>query len=930
MRPRHGIARPGSAKRSILVIAVAIVITPFAVRAGSAEVHNDAVAPASSSMPRTELAAVAPRGRLPSGVRPMAYQVDLIIDPRRDDFSGEVAIDVELAAPTDRIWMHGEGLEVSSVTGSTKSGRNLEASYAEVLPSGVAAITFAEKLPAGRVTLRFRYRTDFDRSLAGLFKVEERGESYVLAKSESIQARSFLPSFDEPGLKAPFDIRLTIPGDYEAIGNTPVVYEQALEGGFKRLVFATTPPMSTYLLSLAVGPFDVVEREPIAPNEFRARPVPLRGVARKGRAADLRYVLDVTPRMVEIFERELRRPYPFEKLDIVAAPQWPSGATELSAAITYREQLILVGDNPAPGARRSLLGVHAHEIAHMWFGNQVTPPWWDDLWLKEGFATWATPVALTRLEPDGGHELDAVERSLSAMRLDSLDSTRAVREPIADNDEIRNAYDAITYSKSLGVIHMVDRYFGPDTFRPALGRYVAAFADGVASSSDFYRVIGEETKSPALTRTFRGFVEQRGVPLIEAALRCEGRGPPSLKLRQSRYKALGSAIEETGERWTIPLCVRSPAGRQCYTLTQKSQTVDLADATCPEWVLPNAGGSGYYRWTLETPVWAELVEDFESLSPAEALSAIDSAFASFEAGRFDASVLLELVAASAGNGTRQVVTAPLPYLRKYVNQYLSVTDRARFLQFARDLYQPILERTVGSRDDDDRLLYAELIGFMALTARDPQARAQLLQMAQAFTGFERARDAAALSSDLYYPALVVAIQDSDAGFVQELVRFRGRIDDPLFDNASAQAIGRITDAELLEFVHELALNEKFGPRETFALIIEALSEPSLRQRHWSWLRANFPAVVDRLPAQSRRFAPRMAAEFCDPDELDELRHLFATQGALIAGHQRNLDQTVEQIELCIAQRSLGGQLADALRAMQTTAPVQGARSQSPL
>ena len=338
-----------------------------------------------------------------------------LLDPRNDDFSGYDVIDVELDEPTNRIWLHGKGLVVSHATAVTETGNEISGHYEEVLESGVSAISFEEDLPTGVITLELQYRGEFDRNLAGLFKVEEQGDAYVLAKSESIQARSYLPGFDEPGLKATFDISLTIPEGQEAIGNSPVIDRQPVGDGLERLVFATTPPMSTYLLSLAVGPFEIVEREPIPPNEFRSRPIPLRGVARKGRGNDMNYVLDITPRMVEIFEQELRRPYPFEKLDIVAAPQWPSGATELSAAITYREQLILVGDDPAPGARLSLLGVHAHEIAHMWLGNQVTPPWWDDLWLKEGFATWATPLVLTILEPDGGHGLNALERSIGAM-----------------------------------------------------------------------------------------------------------------------------------------------------------------------------------------------------------------------------------------------------------------------------------------------------------------------------------------------------------------------------------------------------------------------------------------------------------------------------------------------------------------------------------
>jgi alanyl aminopeptidase len=855
---------------------------------------------------------MAPTGQLPAGVRPLSYSLDLLLDPRNDDFSGDVVIDVELDEPTNRIWLHGKGLVVSHATAVTETGNEISGHYEEVLESGVSAISFEEDLPTGVITLELQYRGEFDRNLAGLFKVEEQGDAYALAKSESIQARSYLPGFDEPGLKATFDISLTIPEGQEAIGNSPVIDRQPVGDGLERLVFATTPPMSTYLLSLAVGPFEIVEREPIPPNEFRSRPIPLRGVARKGRGSDMNYVLDITPRMVEIFEQELRRPYPFEKLDIVAAPQWPSGATELSAAITYREQLILVGDDPAPGARLSLLGVHAHEIAHMWLGNQVTPPWWDDLWLKEGFATWATPLVLTILEPDGGHGLNALERSIGAMQLDSLASTRAIREPILANEEIRNAYDSITYSKSLGVIHMVDRYFGSDVFRPALGRYVETFLDGVADSTDFYRVIGEETNSPALTETFRGFVEQTGVPFLEVELNCDAGDAPSLTISQSRYKAFGSPIDDADKLWNIPVCIRSNNASQCAMVTDAQQTLQLADAECPQWVLPNAGGSGYYRWTLDEASWAALIDDFGQLSSVEALSAVDSAFAAFEAGELDEANLLNIVAASSRAEARQVVTAPLPYLQKYVRQYFSTTEKGEFLEFARDLYQPVIDSSVDRVDEDGQLLYTDLISLLALTAQDPDARSELLHMAHAFTGFDRARDNDALQSDLYYAALAVAVQDSDARFLPHLIEFRGELDDPLFESESAYAIGRISDPNLIGTIHELALGEQLGPREVFSMLSIALREPGLRDQHWAWIRENFPAIVDRIPTQWRRYTPGMARSFCEQDKLAELKSLFDEHADLVPGYKRSLDQTEEQIVLCIALQDQGKRIAASL------------------
>ena len=891
------------------IVARLIALALLSAGCGTADKTNDAAAvPANLDA----LAAAAPAGKLPDGPRPSAYRLDLVVDPRRDGFSGAVAIDIELAAPAARIWLHGEGLDVSEVVAATAAGGEFSGSYREVLASGVSAISFDEELPAGAITVTFRYRGDFDRNLAGLFKVEEQGEAYVLAKSESIQARSYLPGFDEPGLKATFDITLTIPEEHEAIGNSPVIDRQPVGNGLQRLTFATTPPMSTYLLSLAVGPFDIVARPPIPPNEFRSRPVPLRGVARQGRGDDMNFVLDVTPRIVKIFEQELRQPYPFEKLDIVAAPQWPSGATELSAAITYREQLLLVGDNPAPGARLSLLGTHAHEIAHMWFGNLVTPPWWDDLWLKEGFATWATPLALTLLEPDGGHELNAMRRSIRAMQLDSLASTRAIREPIVDNNEIRNAYDSITYAKSLGVIHMVDHYFGPNIFRPALGRYIESFAGGVAGSPDFYEIIGEQTNTPALAETFRGFVEQTGVPVLDVALHCDAESSPALTIRQGRYKALGSPIEDDDKSWSIPVCVRSEAARQCVMMTDVRITLQLDDAGCPRWVLPNAGASGYYRWSLDDASWEALAGDFALLTPVEALSAIDSAFAAFEAGKLDETTLLKVMTASSRADAWQVVTAPFPYLQKYVRQYFTPADRERFLTVARELYQPVLDGSIDSDDPDTQLLYTDVLSFMALTLHDPDARGRLLSKAHAFTGFKTTRDEHAMPSDLYYPALTVAVQDSDTGFLTHLIAFRSELDDPLFERASANAIGRVGNPALLGAVHDFALDEKTGTREAFGVIDRALSEPALSGQHWIWFRENFAAIVDRLPAQNRRFTPGMADTFCDREKLGELHRLFDEYGDLVPGYQRSLSQTEERIGLCIALRDRGKKLAAAI------------------
>jgi alanyl aminopeptidase len=357
-------------------------------------------------------------------------------------------------------------------------------------------------------------------------------------------------------------------------------------------------------------------------------------------------------------------------------------------------------------------------------------------------------------------------------------------------------------------------------------------------------------------------------------------------------------------------------------MTEARRTLKLSGGECPQWLTPNAAGSGYYRWTLDAPGWSRLIDHFDRLTPVEALTAVDSAFAAFEAGRLDEARLLDIIAASSRSPARQVVTAPLRPLRKYMRSGWSSAEERAFLAFVRELYQPVIDRSEDSVDEDDQLLHGRILSFMALTAKDPDARDQLREMAFAFTGFGRDRDDDAMPSDLYYPALAVAVEDAGDEFLPHLVGFRGQLDDPKFENASANAMGHVRDPELLNVVHELALGEQLGPRETFGMLRVALSESSLRDQHWNWLKVNFPAFVERIPSQWRRSVPQLAAAFCDEVKRDELDVLLKQHAESLPGYGRSLSQTRESIGLCIGLtnrvRQLAGVVAGAIPASSTS------------
>ncbi|MEM9179927.1 MAG: M1 family metallopeptidase, partial [Pseudomonadota bacterium] len=681
-----------------------------------------------------EIVANAPKGPLDPAPYPAHYALDLTLDPRKTRFGGTVVMTIALEEPSHGLYLHGRDLDIAAVRTRVGQAEPVTGSWTMALESGVAWLDFGQAVTADQVIVEIDYDAPFDVNLSGLFKVTEQGDAYALAKSESIQARRFMPGFDQPAFKAPFDITLTIPESDAAISNAPEASVEVLEDGLKRITFETTRPLPTYLLSLAVGSFDVVDAGMIPPNEVRAEPIPLRGFARRGKGAELGLALQTAPDLVRVFEEALQQPYPYKKLDIVAAPQWPSGATELAAALTYRETRILASPGIGPAARRSLLAIHAHEVGHMWFGNLVTPPWWDDLWLKEGFASWGEGASLSEIYPGEGYELDAIADGIRAMSLDSLASARAVREPIALNENVRNAYDSITYNKGLAVIGMVDAYFGADVFRPALGRYVEAYEDGVAGSPEFFDIIGEQTGEPELTQAFRSFVEQNGLPLLTFAP-TEANG---VTVSQSRYAPLGSALGND-RRWTVPVCwvngIDGARSRVCQLLSEPSLTLQGDPRDRVDWIMPNANGTGYYRFSLPYEAWQDLGRAFDQLNPGEKLATLDSVGAEFIAGRIDVQTVWRFIDEAVRDDERRVVQAAIREAGRF--EALVASDAEALAGYRRAVIDVFRHRYTaldqhGGDDPERTIMKSSLERFLIRTGEDKDLRQGLADAAAAY------------------------------------------------------------------------------------------------------------------------------------------------------------------------------------------------------
>jgi aminopeptidase N len=840
----------------------------------------------------SQLVPMAPAGRLPAIARPVTYRVSLDLDPRETLFTGYVEIDIELSSAVTGLWLHGDELDVTRIT-ATAGGETHEVSWTQVLDTGVVWAGFPKRLTARRVTLAIDYTAAFDTSLAGLFRVESQGRWYALAKSESIQARRFIPGFDEPGMKAVFEMAYTVPEGMHAIANTAEISREPAGPGFETIRFAPTRPLSTFLLSAAVGEFDRVEHPPLPPNRVRREEVALAGYTRHGKGEELAFALDLTPEMMRVFEEMLGQPYPYDKLDIIAAPQWPSGATELAGAITYREGRILKGPNAGPGQIRALKQIHAHEIAHMWFGNLVTPPWWDDLWLKEAFATWSETAVLAIMEPDQNHDLSAIASGLSAMALDSLASARAVAEPISRNEDIRNAYDAITYSKGQSIIRMIDSYYGPQVLRPALGRYIARYADRTAASPAFYEAISRASGEPEIGEVFRSFVTQPGLPVIGASLSC-GQGTPKLTLTQSRYRPIGSAIPE-GASWSVPVCAHwrdgANTGRICTLLREARRTLEIRNALCPDLVMPNAGGEGYYRFMLDPEGWLALSGSVGELSPAEGLVALDSALAAFRAGTLSGLQLADLLDAGLAHHSENVMMAALRAWEALIAELdgdIAEAARARVSGVLDTVSQP---KAPEARD--------ALLSFRANVLRDPGLRHVLTRDLEAFLAGR-----GALSSDLYGPAMRSALAHGGRPMLDMLLAADQRLDDAVFRQALASSLGSVAETQDALYVLDLIVSGSISQQVSLSAMQSLMDSPRHRPAVWSrLLSSDFPRLVGFVPSQLRRNMPRLARGFCDPAVIPDLEALFSAGTRALAGYERALAETKEHLTLCAAQRA---------------------------
>jgi alanyl aminopeptidase len=861
-----------------------------------------------------------PLGRLPAGVRPTSQALALEIDPARERFGGTAEIALHLDEPRDQLWLHGRGLAVSSATITQASGATLAGRWEQVDPEGVVRLTLPSTV-SGHVTLRVAFDAAYDAQLVGVYRVTTPRGPAVFSKLEAIYARRAFPSFDEPAFKIPFDVTLTVPAGDTVIGNMPIV-EEVVQGARKRVRFATTPPLPTYLVAFAVGPFET-RSTTVAPGPLRASPLPVGAVAMRGRGAATAFALAETPALLAEQERYFGVAFPYPKLDLIAVPDFQSGAMENAGAITFRDSALLVDDQVTSLDQRiRVINVLAHEIAHQWFGDLVTMPWWDDLWLNEGFATFFATRTLRVVRPDLEPELDAAYDANDVMSVDGLTSARRIRQPIQTTHDITNAFDGITYEKGAAVLAMLEQFIGDEPFRRGVHDYLTAHATRNATTDDLVRALSAAAGRD-LAPLVSTFLDQPGVPVVAARLRCTGsRG--HVELAQSRWRAVGARVPDDAI-WKIPVCVRAGIGKRieqaCTLLTERAGILELP--ACPDWVLPNAHGAGYYRAALPADELVRLRDrGVPRLSVVERVVLAHDLVAAFHSAAVPGGDVLRALEPLARDSHGAVALIPLKLLEFADSFVVDGARRAALRTRIARMYGPAIAalgwKPSAAEKPWRRLFRADLLRFLALDIEHPAVLAEAARLGRRLLGLDRdhVRHPDAVAPDLAGIALAAAMRKGGADVFDALVAELGRAEDAQIRQRALAAIASTRDPALVARALDLALDPQLRKNERLVTLEPLLRSLDTRDLAWSWLETHFDRLAPLLPDRFGGRIPR-SLTLCDSQRIQTVRAFFAPRIDKLTGGPRNLAQAVERAEQCIqlvaAQRDSIQRYVDALR-----------------
>jgi len=831
--------------------------------------------------------------RLPRHVMPTRYDLCLEPDLKSAKFSGEETVTLTINEPTAEIVLNAADLHIRTASLRATDGTSHTATIELDETLQRCRLAFVTTLAPGTWSLRLTFAGILNDKLRGFYRStykDKTGTTHSIAATqfEATDARRAFPCWDEPDFKAVFATTLMIDPSLTAVSNTAVA-SQTVEGGRKIVRFSDTITMSTYLVAFIVG--TLVSTEPTMVGQ-----TPIRLWAVPGKKHLARFGQDIAAASLTFFERYYDIPYPGGKLDLLAIPDFASGAMENLGAITFRETALLVDQRTSTHAElERVADVVAHENAHMWFGDLVTMSWWNGLWLNEAFATFMEMLAVDAWKPKWKRwDSFSVSRA-AAFSVDGLQNTRPIEYPVRAPKDAEAMFDVLTYEKGASVLRMLEQHIGPTVFRDGVRDYLRAHAYGNADTKDLWISLGKVAKQP-VPELMDGWIFQPGFPLITASANQSS----ELVLTQQRFSYLDDAQspQTRVQRWHIPVQMRVAAGGKSMTSRLLLEDTEARLPLPSEFdsLLLNEGGHGFYRVRYAPDLLGRLLKTgLDKLAAVERFTLINDAWAITVAGLMPITEYLDLTAHFTTDRDKNVWAVLLDSFA-FLSRIIETDERPALESFIRQRVSPAVT-DVGwtpQREESELTgqLRSELIGALGKLGNDPATQKRATELYAAFK-----TNPEAIHPDLV-PAIVsiLAFRGNHARYEEFTERFR-TASTPQEERRYLFSLAGFQQTALLERTLASTLNGDIRTQDAPFLISAVMGNVYGRELAWSFLKNKWDEMDRAFPKQGLRRMCGGIAALATP-ELERDVHAFFTSRKIDLGG-KTLDQYLEQLRIAV-------------------------------
>ncbi len=828
--------------------------------------------------PSTPVDPPPPAFRLPGDVVPVHYRLEQTIDPEQDHVEGVITIDAKVVQPTRVVWLNARDIAVEKASVGGHAAR--------VIPGGENFVGLApgEELPPGPTTIEVAYRAGIDKDKSrGIYSQREGKDAYVYTFFEPIDARRAFPCFDEPAYKVTWTLVFHVPKGDVARANAPIAQEADERNGMRRVEMKDTKPIPSYLVAFVVGPFEVVDGGVMG----RAK-TPLAFIVPKGRADELRYAKQITPKVVAALEDYFDMEYPYGKLDVAVVPRY-WGTMEHPGIVAMGQTLTLIRhDEESRERKQHYTNILAHELSHYWFGDYVTMAWWDDTWLNEALGSWSDVNITDAVAPEWHVRDDRVGLATWSMSADETLAARPIHHEVKTTEEIEASFDnGITYGKGSSILRAAEALVGPDKWQAFIRAYVRKHAWGNASAKDFLgearAQLGDQVADMLST-----YVERPGVPLVEAKAECTGK--PRIVIDESKRALPAGVTDPAPKPWTIPVCVRYGDAKHSE---RACGTGAIETKFCPTWIVPNADANGYYRSVVVPKQSAGA-----KLSVPEKMMAFSDLRAMVERGQGEIDAVLAAVPAMLADKD--------PRIARWA---LAASD-VRFGALDEPLYQASkrwVVRTVGPTaralgwkrakgDDDDRQKLR--IAALRWVARDDAAlRAQADKLTDKWLA-----DRTGIDDDLVDTALAAAARGNDPARFDRILAAAKAPRDRHEQQRLLGTLAAFTDPKLEQRALELTLSSAFDLRDSLSIVMGALWQHETQDAAFAFLQAHLDDLLAHMRSdEAAGMLAGIVESACTPERRKAAAELVTPRAAKFDGAQNAVAQALEQADRCIAE-----------------------------